>query len=413
MRPLIAFIGWRYTRAKRRQHFISFISLISMLGIALGVAALIIVISVMNGFQQEVRARILGMTAHINLTAWDQRLPDWPTAAQRVNQQPHVTGSAPFIRGEVMLANQNYTSASIIRGIDPQLESQISEVDDKMLQGQLAQLQAGDYSIILGKELADNLAVGVGDKVTVITPQASTTPVGMMPRFKRFTVVGIFQIGTYLYDRSLALIHLEDAAKLYRLEGAIHGLQVQTDDLFQAPILANQLRQHYPAYNIQDWTQQHSNYFKAVKIEKTMMFIILTLIIAVAAFNIISTLMMVVTDKQADIAILRTLGLTPLRVMGIFMVQGTLIGSIGTLLGVGCGVTVALNLDTIIPYLEAAIGRQLFPSGVYYIDQVPSDLHWNEVGFIAGIAFALSLLATVYPAWRASQTQPAEALRYE
>jgi len=415
-RPLEIFIGLRYTRAKRRNHFISFISLTSMLGIALGITALITVLSVMNGAVNEVRERILGMTAHATISGSNGRLSDWQTVREQAEHNPHVQGGAPYIRGEAMLTNESLTSGAIIQGILPSEERKVSQVIDKLSAGSFDALQQpGGFGIVLGQALAGVLGLNVGDKVTVIVPQANFTPAGPVPRLKRFEVVGIFDSGMYEYDRGLALINLEDAATLFRLDDNVTGIRLKLDNMFQAPRIVREIAQQLPPglYMVQDWTQEHANFFRAVQIEKTAMFIILTLIVAVAAFNIVSALVMVVTDKQADIAILRTLGTTPASIMGIFIVQGITIGLIGTILGLIGGVALALNLDVVVPFIERVFHIKFMSPDVYLISEVPSQLLWGDVATIAIVAFGLATLATLYPAWRAARTQPAEALRYE
>ena len=414
-RPLELFIGLRYTRAKRRNHFISFISLTSMLGIALGITALITVLSVMNGFQQELRGRILAMTAHATISRWSGPLENWRAVRDQVLQNPEVQGGAPFIRGEAMLNNASLVSGALIQGILPDEEQQVSDIDGKMVQGSLDDLRPGGFGIILGKELANALGLMVGDKVTVITPQATVTPAGVLPRLKRFDVVGIFKAGMYEYDRGLALVHVADAGKLFQYpDGAVNGVRLKLRDLFQAPRLARQLAARLPdGYLARDWTQDHASFFRAVQIEKTAMFVILTLIVAVAAFNIVSALVMVVTDKQADIAILRTLGATPLSIMGIFIVQGITIGLVGTLLGLAGGVALATHVDVVVPFIERLFGVKFLAPDVYLISDLPSQVQWGDVTTIGLVAFGLATLATLYPAWRAARTQPAEALRYE
>lgn len=414
-RPLELFIGLRYTRAKRRNHFISFISLTSMLGIALGITALITVLSVMNGFQQELRGRILAMTAHATISRWSGPLENWRAVRDQVLQNPEVQGGAPFIRGEAMLNNASLVSGALIQGILPDEEQQVSDIDGKMVQGSLDDLRPGGFGIILGKELANALGLMVGDKVTVITPQATVTPAGVLPRLKRFNVVGIFKAGMYEYDRGLALVHVADAGKLFQYpDGAVNGVHLKLRDLFQAPRLARQLAERLPdGYLARDWTQDHASFFRAVQIEKTAMFVILTLIVAVAAFNIVSALVMVVTDKQADIAILRTLGATPLSIMGIFIVQGITIGLVGTLLGLAGGVALATHVDVVVPFIERLFGVKFLAPDVYLISDLPSQVQWGDVTTIGLVAFGLATLATLYPAWRAARTQPAEALRYE
>ncbi len=413
-RPLILFIGLRYTRAKRRTQFISFITLTSVLGIALGVTALITVLSVMNGFEAELRERILGMTSHTTITGNNNRLLDWPSLEQQLHGIEHVQGMAPFVRGQVMVNARRQVSGTLMRGIFPEHEPQVSEVGNKMLQGQLADLQAGKFGIVLGAELARFLGARLGDKVTVISPEINSTPAGILPRLKRFTVVGIFQVGMYEYDRNMALVHINDAAKLLRLGEAVSGLRLKLDDLFNAPTMSRKLAKDLQwQYRVSDWTQAHSNFFRAIKTEKRVMFIILLLIVAVAAFNIVSTLVMVVTDKRGDIAILKTQGLSDASVMGIFIVLGSIIGCIGTLLGTAGGVLLALNVETIVPAIESFFGVQFMAADVYYISDVPSKLEWMDVYRIAAMSFLLALLATLYPAWQASRVNPAEVLRYE
>ena len=413
-KPLILYIGLRYTRAKRRTQFISFITFTSVLGIALGVTALITVLSVMNGFEAELRERILGMTAHSTISGRFGQLDDWRGVAERVRTMPHVVDSAPFVQGQVMINADRAVSGTLIQGILPEYEPKVSEVAAKMKMGRLDDLKSGEFGIVLGAELASHLGVFVGDKVTVITPQVNSTPAGILPRLKRFTVVGVFQVGMYEYDRNMAMIHLDDAGKLFRIEPAVSGLRLKLDDLFNAPLITQTMADALGHdYRVSDWTLAHSNFFRAVQTEKRAMFIILLLIVAVAAFNIVSTLVMVVTDKRGDIAILKTQGLTNRAVMGIFIVLGCVIGSIGTLLGTIGGVALALNVETIVPAIEKAFGVQFMAADVYYISEVPSKLIWLDVYWIAGVAFLLSLLATLYPAWQASRINPAEVLRYE
>lgn len=414
-KPLEIFIGLRYLRARRRNQFISFISFSSMAGVALGVTALITVLSVMNGFENEVRERILSMASHITISRFDGPVMEWQNLGEKVHQSDtQIVGVAPYIRKEAMLSAGGNVSGALLRGISPELDPEVSDVWEHMTFGQLSDLKSGEFSIILGNALARSLGVMVGDKVTVVTPQAISTPAGILPRLKRFTVRGTFEVGMHEYDSALALIHIEDAMKLFRTDGGVTGLRLKLDDLYQVGSVRSRLEDKLPgSYWITDWTQRHANLFRAVKIEKTMMFLILSLIVAVAAFNIVSTLVMVVTDKQADIAILRTLGTSPKSVMVIFIVQGTVIGLVGVLLGTIGGVSLALNIDVVIPWLEGLLSVQFMPADVYYINTFPSDLHWGDVIKIVSISFTLSVLATLYPAWRASRTQPAEALRYE
>ena len=413
-RPLALSIGLRYTGAKRRNHFISFISSISIAGIALGVAALITVLSVMNGFEQELRSRILGMAAHATISGYREPLADWERVASLASENPDVTGVAPYVQNEIMLTKGSRVSGAVVKGIRPDLEPQVSSVGEHMRAGRLDDLKPGEYSIILGSELAYNLGAHVGDQITMITPQANFSPAGVLPRLRRFRVTGIFEIGMYEYDRGVALIDLQDAEKLFKMGEGVTGVRLKLADMFQAPQVSRALAQQLGGdLRVEDWTRQHANFFRAVQTEKRVMFVILTLIVAVAAFNIVSTLVMVVTDKRADIAILRTLGATPGTVLRIFMIQGALIGMLGTVIGIVGGVALALNVETIVPAIEKTFGVQFMPADIYYISEVPSQLDWPDVWHIGGVAFLLSFVATLYPAWRASRTQPAEALRYE
>ena len=413
-RPYQLYIGLRYTRAKRRNHFISFISAISMLGIALGVTALITVLSVMNGFEQELRTRILGMASHVQVMGYASGLADWRDVAKIADANPEVVGSAPYVEAETMLSLGNRVSGTILRGVLPEAEPAVSDVGKHMKVGQLTDLKSGEYGIVLGSELATIIGAQVGDKITVVSPQASITPVGTLPRLRRFTVVGLFEVGMYEYDRGVALVHVDDAAKLLQLGDRVSGVRLKLADMFNVQAVTQALSKMLPTETrVTDWTRQHANFFRAVQTEKRVMFVILALIVAVAAFNIVSTLVMVVTDKQADIAILRTLGATPGSIMMVFIVQGTIIGAIGTLLGMAGGVLLALNVETIVPAIEQLFGVHFLSPDVYYISKLPSQLEWTDVTRITGVAFLLSMLATLYPAWRASRTQPAEALRYE
>jgi len=412
--PLELYIGLRYTRSKRRSNFISFISATSMMGIFLGVTALITVLSVMNGFEKELRERILGMASHATVSELHGRLSQWPLLSHELSGQPHVLGVAPYIQVEAMLTNGRLVSGALTRGVQPELESSVSDVAEHMKKGDFDALKSGEYGIIVGAELARALGVGINDKVTVITPQAGVTPAGILPRLRRFTVVGIFEVGMYEYDRATAFMHIQDAARLYDMGDEVTGLRLKLDDMFRAPEIAHELESKLgPEYWLSNWTRQHANFFKAVKTEKRVMFIILLLIVSVAAFNIVATMVMVVNDKQSDIAILRTLGLSPGRIMAIFIIQGSVIGLLGTILGVTGGVLLALNVETIVPAVESMFQTKFLPPDVYYISDLPSDLHVEDVIRIALVAFLLSVLATLYPAWRAARTQPAEALRYE
>ena len=411
-------IGLRYTRSKRRagsgNRFISFISMVSMLGIALGVAALITVLSVMNGFQEELRTRILGVASHIQLSGMDDQLADWQQVADGVAKHPSVRAVAPYINEQGMLSFDAQVRGAMIRGILPDAEDKVADFAKHMKSGRLDALQPGGFGIILGAELARALRVYTGDKVTLIAPQGLVTPAALVPRLKQFTVVGIFEAGMQEFDAGLALIHLADAQVLYRMGENVSGVRLKVDELFAAPRISRELGPYLPTeLYVTDWTRSHANFFRAVAIEKNMMFIILSLIVAVAAFNIVSTLVMAVRDKQADIAILRTLGASPRSVMAIFIVQGLLIGVVGLVLGVAGGLLLAGNLDVVIPALEKLLGTTLWSKEVYYISELPSKVLASDVVSIVTIAFGLTLVSTLYPSWRASRINPAEALRYE
>ena len=413
-KPLEVFIGLRYLRAKRRNHFISFISLISMLGIALGLTTLITVISVMNGFEKELRARILGAIAHATIQPMDGALMDWRSVIKEVEKHPEVNGAAPFIEEGVWLQGKG-SSGAFIRGVDPTFEARVSEVSEKMLSGELADLQPGEFNIILGLGLASGLRVGPGDKVTVIAPRLKATPVGASPLMRRFTVVGVFEFGEFENDSTLAMINIEDAARLLRMpQGSTGGVRLHLQNMDQAWRVAREISEDLPGYYIvRDWTQERGNLFRAVKTEKTVMWVILSLIIAVAAFNIISMLVMVVTDKQADIAILKTMGARPGMILRIFIIQGSLIGVIGTGLGVLGGIGLAQNIGLVVPFLEQFFSFSLFPADIYYITELPSELRSSDIISFATMTLVMSFLSTLYPSWRASKTHPAEALSYE
>jgi len=412
--PFELFVGLRYTRAKRKNHFISFISLTSMVGIALGVAALIVVLSVMNGFQTELRTRILGVASHLEITGANNQLSNWQSLASQVRAQPEVKASAPYIIAQGMLSYGQSVQGVLVRGVLPAEEGKVADLGKHMKAGSLTDLHPGEFGVVLGADLAMSLGVTIGDKVVLMAPQGQFTPAGVVPRIKQFKVVGLFQIGMYEYDAGLALIHMDDAAKLYRMGNNVSGLRLKLGDLFEAPEMAAKLGQTLQGnYYITDWTQQHANFFKAVQMEKRVMFIILTLIVAVAAFNIVSTLVMAVTDKRADIAIMRTFGASPRSIMSIFIVQGALIGVIGTLAGAIIGVLIALNIESIVPFIEHLFHVQFLSKDVYAISDLPSKLEWPDVITIVTMSFVLSLLATLYPSYKASQVNPAEALRYE
>ena len=407
-------IGLRYTRVKRRNHFISFIGLVSMLGIGLGVAALIVVLSVMNGFQKELRARILGGAAHVQITGLNQQLDNWEEVVARASAHPLVIAAAPYVNAQALLSRQSAVRGSVIRGIDPQKEATVAEFDTRMIAGSLNALKPGQFGIVLGAELARALGAMVGDRVTLIAPQGLVTPAGVLPRIKQFRVVGLFEVGMFEYDSGLALVDIEDAQRLYQMGTAVSGVRLRLTDIFQSRQVVRDLLTRLPGdYNIGDWTRSHANFFRAVQIEKNVMFIILTLIVAVAAFNMVSTLVMVVTDKRPDIAILRTLGATPGSIMKIFVIQGALIGVIGTLIGVLGGIVLALNVDVVVPFLEQLFQIRFLSKEVYYISDLPSELQRSDVVAIALVSLALALVATIYPSYRASKVNPAEALRYE
>ena len=409
-------VGIRYTRAGRRSgrnSFISFISLISMAGIALGVAALIIVLSVMNGFQKEVRDRMLSVLSHIEIFEPQGALPDWQATAREAFTNKEVIGAAPYVDAQAMMTRDDTLRGVAVRGVLPAEEPKVSDVASQVRQGSLNNLRAGEFNIVLGNELARSMGAQLGDKVTLIAPQGQVTPAGVIPRLKQFTVAGIFDSGHFEYDSTLAFIHINDAMTMFKLP-APSGLRLKIADMQRAPQVAMDLTQVISGnVLIRDWSRQNRNWFAAVQTEKRMMYIILTLIVAVAAFNLVSTLVMTVTDKQADIAILRTLGASPRSIMKIFMIQGALVGLVGTALGVGGGVLIASNIDVIVPFIERLLHVQFLPKDIYLISELPSDLHWDDVWTIGSVAVILSFVATLYPSWWAARVKPAEALRYE
>ena len=414
--PFEWLVGLRYTRAGKRSgrnRFISFISMISVAGIALGVAALIVVLSVMNGFQKEVTGRMLSVLAHVEVFDPRGSMPNWQAAAAEARKNPEVIGTAPFAETQGMLVRDDILRPAIVRGVLPEQEPNVSDVAKQTRRGSFSALQPGAYNIVLGIELARALRVNLGEKVTLALAQGQATPAGMLPRMRSFNVVGIFEAGHNEFDSALAFVHLTDAEKLLRLD-APAGLRLRLSDMNRAPQVALDLKRTMPGDLVmRDWSKLNANWFAAVQTEKRMMFIILTLIIAVAAFNLVSSLVMTVTDKQADIAILRTLGASPRSVMKIFMIQGALVGILGTILGVAGGVLVALNIDIIVPFIEHLLGVQFLSKDIYYISAVPSDLRWPDVFKIGGVSVLLAFAATLYPSWSASRVKPAEALRYE
>jgi len=415
--PFEWLIGWRYTRAgraARRNRFISFISSVSMLGIALGVAALIIVLSVMNGFQKEVRDRMLGVLSHIEVLAYTSAtLEDVAGIQQRVQQHPQVVASAPFVLSQVLLAQGEDMRGAVVRGIDPTQEAAVTDAVAAMPPALLAQLQPGSYAVVLGAELARILGVKAGDRVTLVAPGGQVTPVGVVPRLKQLQVAGVLDTGHFEYDASLAMLHIQDAERIFRLEGP-NGIRVKLKNARLAREVAAEIAPELGSdLLVRDWTRANRTWFTAVQIEKRMMFIILTLIVAVAAFNLVSTLVMTVTDKRGDIAILRTLGASPASIMAIFVVQGALVGIIGTVSGLLLGLLVAFNIGSIVPAIERALGASFLPQDVYLISRMPSDPQWADIGPVVIIALVLALAATLYPSWRASRIDPAEALRHE
>jgi len=408
------FIGLRYTRARQRTRFISFISIISVVGMALGMMVLITVLSVMNGFQREIRTRILGVASHVQVSGANNTLANWEAVADQASRHPQVVATAPYIDAQGLLTYGSAVRGAFIRGILPQREEQVAEFDKHMRSGRLAALRPGEFGIILGAQLARALTVAPGEKVVLIAPQGQVTPAGILPRLRQFTVVGIFNVDHYEYDSGLALIHIEDAQKLFRFDGTVSGVRLKLKDLFQSTAVARDLTRMISAeVYISDWTQQHANLLRAIQIEKRMMFLIIFLIIAVAAFNIVSSLVMAVKDKQSDIAILRTLGASPASITKIFMIQGTMIGVLGTVLGVAGGVVLALNVDTVVLVIENVFGFKFFSKDVYLISDLPSELQTPDVVITAVASFLLSFLATIYPSYRAAKVNPAEALRYE
>jgi lipoprotein-releasing system permease protein len=408
-------IGRRYLRASRGNRFVSFISTISMAGLAIGVAVLIVVLSVMNGFEREVRERILSLTSHASITAYSSRLSDWQNAAARVRTNPQVLAAAPFIEDQALLiGGGSKTSGAVVTGVLPEDERNVTAIADKVVSGSFGALQPGEYGIVLGTELAKALGVKLGERVVMVTSLRSTTPAGVMPRMRAFKVVGLFAAGMYEFDRNIAYVHIADAARLYRMGEDVSGLRLKLADLFAAPHVVRDLaRSLGGSFFIDDWTRKHANFFRSIQLTKAVLFFILLLVVAVAAFNIVSTLVMVVKDKRSDIAILRTVGASPRSVLTIFLTQGVAIGVIGTLAGVLLGVVISWNLESLIHGLEALLGTHFLDAKVYYISDLPARVEWSDVLQIALTAFGLCCLSTLYPSWRAARTQPAQSLRHE
>jgi lipoprotein-releasing system permease protein len=418
LQPLPLFIGLRYTRAKRQNHYISFISMASMVGLMIGIAALITVMSVMNGFQKEIRSRMLSVSAHAQVLGFDtpesRGLTDWKSVQSELAKNPEVVSTAPFVDGQGLMAHGTTAKGAVVRGILPDQEVTVADFARDLRAGNLESLQPGEYRIILGQALARSLGVSLGDKVQLLTPQGNMTAAGMVPRMRTFTVSGLFASGHHEFDITLALMHLRDAQVLFQFDQSVSGVRIKLREPDLAPMVASELARSLKIDGyISDWTRQNPIYFRAVQIEKRMIAIVLTLIVLVAAFNLVSTLVMVVTDKHPDIAILRTLGASPSTIMRIFVVQGAIVGLIGTLLGVIVGVVLAMNVDVVVPAVERVLGLKILAPEVYFLSDLPSDLRWSEVWLTAAMSLTLSLLATLYPSWRASKVNPAEALRYE
>ncbi len=406
-------LGLRYTRAKRRNQFISFISFSSMAGIALGVLALITVLSVMNGFEKEIRSRLLGMIPHATLYPFQPPLQNWQALQAEITAHPEVIAAAPFVQGQGMLSANGVTRGVSLQGIHPELEKGTSYLHQKMLVGSSADLIPGSFNVLMGRKLANHLGLTLGDKVNLLIPEATVSPAGVLPRFKRFTIAGLFEVG-HQFDTGVVYVHHEDAGRLFRLGQGVTGLRLNFSELYAAPRLAKSISRDVPgAFYLTDWTLEHGNYFEAVKLEKTIMFFMLLLIIAVAAFNMVSSLVMIVNDKEREIAILRTMGASATTVMAVFIIQGALIGVVGTLIGVIAGILLAMNVTQLVAAIENTFQVQFLSSDVYFISFLPSDLHIDDVIVIASVAIVMSLIATIYPAWRATKIKPAEALRYE
>ena len=413
-RPFEYWIGARYVRSRSSNSFVSLISAISMLGIAIAVAVLIVVMSVVNGFERELKDRLLAMTAHASIEGVDGTLENSSDLIDLALDNPRVTAAAPFVDGQALLVFEKQLSGAELRGIDPEMEETVSGIGGVMQVGELTELTAGDFNIVLGIELAEALRVGVGDKVTVTLAEGRVTPAGIVPRTKRFTVSGIYRVGMYEFDRRLAFINIGDAQKLYRLRNAVSGVRLAVTEIYEAPAIVREVAlANGELVLVGDWTRRHVNFFRSIQITKSILFVILMMVIGVAAFNIVSTLVMVVKDKQSDIAILRTIGARPISILKIFVTQGSIIGITGTLAGVVAGILLALNLESIIGFFESVLGIKFLAADVYFISDLPSDLHYGDIAVVAGIALILALISTIYPAWVAAKTAPAEALRYD
>jgi lipoprotein-releasing system permease protein len=408
------FIGRRYLRSSRGNRFISFISTISMVGVAIGVAVLIVVLSVMNGFEQELRGRILSLTSHASISGFGAGLSEWEEAAAKIGDNPEVVASAPYIEDQALLIAGAQSSGAIVTGVLPERETKVAAIDEKMISGSFGDLVAGEYGIVLGAELAKALGVTTGDRVIIVTSMRTTTPMGVVPRRRGFRVIGTFAAGMYEFDRNLAYVHIADAARLYRMGDKVTGLRLKLVDMFQAPRIVRDLALSLGGgYYIDDWTRKHANFFRSIQLTKSAMFLILLLVVAVAAFNIVSTLVMVVKEKQSDIAILRTVGASPRGILTIFVTQGAAIGAIGTLAGVLLGVLVAVNLEALIHAVEKVLGSRFMDAQVYFMSDLPAAVQWPDVVKISVTAFVLCFLSTLYPSWRAARTEPARALRHE
>ena len=412
--PLELFIGQRYTHSRRRNRFISFISFASMLGIMLGVMVLITVLSIMNGFEKELRDKILGVIAHVTVSGTNGQLSDWSAQVERLRKEPHVIGAAPYVQKQVMITNGEKMRGVVLQGIDPTVQDQVSDVDFKMIDGNFTNLKPREYGIVLGVEVASALGVMPGDKVTVVVPQVQITPAGILPRIRRFTIVGVYQIGHPEYDGMTSFIELSDASRLFGLGEDVSGVRLKVDNLFAAQSIAYDLQQQLGNdFKVTDWGQEHGSFFRAVKTERIAMTLILFLVVCVALFNLVASLVMTVNDKQADIAILRTFGMSGERIMRVFMIQGSIIGIFGTVVGVSLGVLLSLHIGEVVGWLEHTFGFKVFSADIFYISEIPSDLRWDNVLWIGLASLVASVLATVYPARRAAQIQPAESLRYE